>query len=193
MARVKTFDENETLERAIRLFSCKGYNGTSMQDLVDCLGINRSSMYDTYGDKRNLYIRALELYTEHETNALIDMLENAETPLAGIRKIFDNIVAQSVNDNTKQGCFMVNATMEISTNDKDIDDIVEKNMALIAAAIQRVIEKGQQQGQISTRHSARSLSLFIGNNFNGLRIKGKTTAPRSEYEEVIKVVMSVLE
>ena len=65
MARTKDFDEDEVLTKAMNLFWLNGYNGTSMQDLVDGLGISRSSLYDTFGDKRSLFLKTLENYKKN--------------------------------------------------------------------------------------------------------------------------------
>src|SRR5436309_2382108 len=98
MARKKEFNEDELLVKATNLFWRKGYNATSAQDLVDELKINRSSLYNTYSDKKTLFEKALKKYQEQQTNAIIDMLNKADDPEEAIKQIFDNLVKESCED-----------------------------------------------------------------------------------------------
>src|ERR1700755_2679328 len=106
MARTKDFDENEVLCKAIDLFWRKGYNGTSMQDLVDGLGISRSSLYDTYGDKHTLFIKALESYKGTNAVKFGDIISNSGTAKETIKKILEFITGGLLEDECHKGCFM---------------------------------------------------------------------------------------
>src|ERR1700743_1113257 len=103
MARTKDFDENEVLQKAMNLFWYKGYNGTSMQDLVDGLGISRSSLYDTFGDKHALFMRALENYQVITSQNLRAIVANSATTKQAISKILGNIVKELVADEEHKG------------------------------------------------------------------------------------------
>src|SRR5579864_8708626 len=109
MARTKDFNETEVLAKAIKLFWQKGYNGTSMQDLVDGLGISRSSMYDTFGDKHTLFIRSLENYRKMATNEMKGIVDSAPTAKEAIRRMFEYTIAELLSDKQHKGCFLVNA------------------------------------------------------------------------------------
>src|ERR1700712_5791995 len=109
MARTKDFDENEVLTKAIQLFWYKGYNATSMQDLVDGLGISRSSLYDTYGDKHTLYIKALESYQGKASAEICAVMNNTELVKTNIRRLLQYITDGLLDDKMHKGCFMVNA------------------------------------------------------------------------------------
>src|SRR6187402_2610436 len=98
MARTKDFDEKEVLKKAVYLFWDKGYNGTSMQELVDGLGISRSSLYDTFGDKHQLYLKALESYKQTQA-AIRDRILNGAVPAkAAIRQLLDMIIHEMIHD-----------------------------------------------------------------------------------------------
>jgi TetR/AcrR family transcriptional repressor of nem operon len=103
MARQKEFDEDELLEKAASLFWQKGYNATSAQDLVDCLGINRSSIYNTYTDKRTLFKKSLNHYQVKQTNAMIAMLGKAENAEKVLKQIFNDLIRESDEDPLLKG------------------------------------------------------------------------------------------
>jgi len=193
MARTKDFNEEEVLEKALNIFWQKGYSGTSMQDLVDGLGISRSSMYDTYTDKYSLFIKSLERYREKTAGEMMQMINQSASPKAVIKKIFQSVVDESLFDKVQRGCFMVNTCVENSTHDKAVAKIVNENMQDVEEAFYHAIKKGQETGEITTRNDARALARFIINNINGIRISAKAGADKKVYEDVMKVTLSVLE
>ena len=127
MARTKDFDEDEVLAKAIKLFWQKGYNGTSMQDLVDGLGISRSSIYDTFGDKHKLYLKALCTYRQSQVNIRNQIL-NAPVPAkTAIRQLMDLTIDQMIRDKQHKGCFLINSAVETAPHDKETNTIVCQN------------------------------------------------------------------
>src|SRR5277367_142217 len=98
MARTKDFDENEVLGKAINIFWYKGYNGTSMQDLVDGLGISRSSLYDTFGDKHSLYVKALESYQKRGADQICAIAAGAVPAKEILKNLLEFITNGLLND-----------------------------------------------------------------------------------------------
>lgn len=193
MARTKAFDENTVLDKAVSQFWCSGYNGTSMQDLVDCLGINRSSMYDTYGDKHTLFIAALKRYRSQMAGAMIQTINESASIKETIRKLFDGAVAEALSDQSQRGCFMVNATVDVAPHDPEVAEIVRANRQDVEEAFCEAIQQAQERGEVSRHHDAMALSRFVFSAFNGIRVTAKSGAERAAYEDIIKVVLSVFE
>ena len=100
MARTKAFDRDAVLDRAMDLFWKQGFEATSVQQLVEVTGINRGSMYDTFGDKRELFIQALTRYADKSAMKRLEILNGTDKPLEGIRAFFDSIIAASAADET---------------------------------------------------------------------------------------------
>jgi TetR/AcrR family transcriptional repressor of nem operon len=193
MARTKEFDEDNVLEKAMNLFWAKGYNGTSAQDLVDGLGISRSSLYDTFGDKHSLFIKSLEYYRENMAGKVIRMINESTDMEDTLRCIFQTIVNDSLSDKLSRGCFMVNSTVELAPHDAQISALVAANTQDIEDAMYRVIKKGQQLGTIPVGSSARSLSRFLFNTISGLRVLAKSKQMNREvFDDVVSVAISVL-
>jgi TetR/AcrR family transcriptional regulator, transcriptional repressor for nem operon len=192
MARKKEFDEDELLEKATNLFWRKGYNATSAQDLVDELKINRSSLYNTYSDKKTLFEKALKKYQEQQTNAMIEMLNKADDPEKAIKKVFDDLVKESNEDTIARGCFMVNTAVEIAGQDQEIGAIVHANNQSVEDALTVIIEKGQKTGQFSTKNPARAYARFLFGSINALRVIARSGADKSALNDVAEIALASL-
>jgi len=193
MARSKDFDESEVLTKAIQLFWYKGYNGTSMQDLVDGLGISRSSLYDTYGDKHALFIKALERYKELASGKMCNIVSNTASAKEAIKQLFEFTTIELLSDDQHKGCFMVNTAVEVAPHDKEVGNLVCQNDQQLEDAFYQAIKKGQQSGEISSRQDARALARFIFNSVKGIRVSAKSTSDKRIFDDIIKLTMSVLD
>lgn len=192
MARTKDFNEDEVLTKAICLFWHKGYNGTSMQDLVDGLGISRSSLYDTYGDKHSLFIKALERYKEAGANQLCGIINSDLPAKEAVKKLFEFVTRTLLDDAQHKGCFMVNTEVEIAPHDEKVAAIICQNEQQVEDAFYKAIKKGQESGEISPEKDARALARFIFNTVKGLRVTAKSTTDRTVFDDVSKLALSVL-
>ncbi|MDO6430049.1 TetR/AcrR family transcriptional regulator [Flavitalea sp. BT771] len=192
MARTKDFDESEVLAKAIELFWQKGYNGTSMQDLVDTLGISRSSLYDTFGDKHQLYLKALESYRQTQA-AIRDQILSASVPAkVAIRQLLDLIIFEMIRDKQHKGCFLINSAVETASHDKDTNAIICENDVQLENAFYEVIKRGQSNREISSKQNPRALARFLFNTIAGLRVTGKSAIDKAAFEDIINLTMSVL-
>lgn len=192
MARKKEFDEDALLEKAVALFWRKGYNATSAQDLVDELGINRSSLYNTYTDKRTLFKKSLAQYQVTETGAMLAMLGKAENAGETVKQIFQNLIKESVGDSLLKGCFMVNTAVELAGCDKEIGDMVYNNNLSVEDALTKLVEKGQQSGQFSMKKSARALARFIFANITAIKVAARTGADEETLRDIADVAIASL-
>lgn len=193
MARTKDFDEAEVLKKAVDLFWLKGYNATSMQDLVDGLGISRSSLYDTYGDKHTLFVKALESYQQFSSGQVCNIVSSAQPAKVVIRRLLEMIVEGLVSDTTHKGCFMVNAEVEVAPHDQQVNDMICANDQQVEEAFYHVIKKGQESGEIKNTQDARALSRFTFNTVKGIRVTAKSTNDKAIFEDIIGLAVSVLD
>ena len=192
MARKKEFDEEELLEKAVNLFWNKGYFATSAQDLVDGLGISRSSLYSTYTDKRTLFTKSLKRYQDKQTRAVLTMLNNAADIPAVIKDIFDGIIKDSMMDDLRKGCFMVNTAVELSSHDPEIKELVNLNNKSVIDALTNAIKRGQVAGQINSESDAPAIALFIFNTISGLRVSARAGAGEKSLQDIAKVTLQSL-
>jgi len=193
MARTKDFDEDDVLEKAVELFWRKGYNATSMQDLVDGLGISRSSLYDTFGDKHTLYIKALEKYKASGSGQMCHIVSNAASAKEAIRKLLELAIGEASADEQRKGCFMVNAEVESAPHDEQVSQMICQNDQQVEDAFYAAIKKGQENAEISNTKDARALARFIMNTVKGIRVSAKSTTDKTFFEDIINVTMSMFD
>ncbi len=193
MARNKDFDEEDVLQKAMQLFWHKGYNGTSMQDLVDALGISRSSLYDTFGDKYALYTKALTRYRDSAGSTMCSILSEPLPAKEAIKRLLEVTSASLLNDRQDKGCFLVNAEVELAAHDPALKDLIVVAEEQMERAYYEVILRGQQNGEISAKHDARALTRFMLNTVKGMQVSAKSTHDPVFFDDVITMALAVLD
>ncbi len=145
----KQFDVDWVLDKAMQAFWSRGYEATSMQALVDCTGINRGSLYATYGDKHALFVAALRMYDEKVRRKLLDEVEANHGPREAIRQLFLAFTAPVSESGGNRGCFLTNTALELAAHDPEIGQIVAHSQKEIEAFFLQMIKKGKAQGEIA--------------------------------------------
>lgn len=193
MPRTKSFDEHAVLERAMHLFWKQGYAATSVQDLVKHLGINRASIYDTYGDKENLFLEAFALYRKTSIQGLKDFLDKHIDVRSGFKKLFEAAIEESVNDTDKRGCFAVNTTTELIPGDDRILSILEENRASLEKLFLNYLKRGAKAGQLSKDKDLKALATLLYTLFNGIKVVSKVNSNKKTLKASIKQIMVLLD
>ena len=144
MARPKEFDRDQALQKAMEVFWSRGYAAASIQELVERMGINRQSLYDTFGDKHALYLQALDRYHEVETRKIFDLL--ARNPVRkAFRQLFAGVIAGSICEGQRRGCFMGNAMSELAGRCKATAARTSSNSAAVEDAFYRALLRGEEE------------------------------------------------
>lgn len=193
MARPKTFDENQTLEKAVGLFWRKGYHASSIQDVVDTLGINRASLYDTYGDKHTLYVKALQRYCAGQAQTMNRQLQEPGSALHKIKMLLESVVKIALNDPERKGCFIVNTAMELVNQDAEISRIAADYQRETEGFLEQLIRQGQRTGEITTTREAAMLARFVFSSISGLRVVGKMNPDSQALEHIAGVTLKALQ
>ena len=145
----KTFDVDEVLNSAMKQFWIHGYESTSMQDLVDKMGIKPGSLYATFGNKRKLFLSALRKYDDQYRASYLSELEATNKPVEAIVALFTGWIEEIAKDDTHKGCFLTNTALELATHDKEIGDIVSDSQKQTEKFLKRLIIAGQKNGEVS--------------------------------------------
>ena len=193
MARHKEFDRDEALQKAMEVFWARGYEAASIQDLVEHTGVNRQSLYDTFGDKHELYLQALGRYHEVQTRKLFDLLEKPGSVKKALRQLFTRVVEGSLCDKERRGCFMNNAMSELAGRCKATAEKTCRNMAAIEEAFYRALRRGKKEGELKGVREPRAVARFLYSSLQGLVLIAKATQDRKTLEDVVKVTLSVLD
>lgn len=191
MARIKEYDENEVLQKAMELFWEQGYEKTSMQELVTHMGIHRRSLYDTFGDKHTLFMSALDRYEELIGIKVASQVKPLASVKQAIRRLFE--IAIYRNDNKAIGCLTVNTAVELSQHNEEVAEKVVDSFLKTEQLLTDLLLRGQSSGEIAPHHDAKKLSQFMHNSLVGLRVQVKTSDDKQKLESIIDMTLSVLD
>ena len=193
MARHKEFDRDEALHRAMEVFWSRGYEAASIQELVNQMGINRQSLYDTFGDKHALYLKALDRYREVEGHKLFELLERPGAVKKNLRELFEGVVEGALCHGERRGCFMGNAMSELAGRCKATAARACSNMAAMEDGFYRALLRGKKDGELKGVRDLRAVARFLYSSLQGLSLMAKATQDRRKLEDVVKVTLSVLD
>jgi TetR/AcrR family transcriptional regulator, transcriptional repressor for nem operon len=148
MPRPKEFDVEATLDRAVELFRSKGYSATSVQDLVDTLGINRASIYDTFGSKEELFSKAVQRYTSQVEEGRSSLAANEPSPRLALIKFIRGTAEWALNDRQRCGCLVANSCVELKEFSPATSKQVSSGMKASLAFVRELAERAQQLGEL---------------------------------------------
>lgn len=167
MARPREFDETPVLDAALHCFWGRGFEATSVRDLSDAMGISMPSIYNAFGDKRELYVEVLEHYCRTRTHPLLERIESEHAGLAALVAFFNEVVERSTRDRDRRGCFLVNSALEIAPHDRMMARVVAVHLDAVRGFLRRQLHAGQTSGELEVAADPRAsadhlLSVLIG-------------------------------
>ncbi|QLG45094.1 TetR/AcrR family transcriptional regulator [Costertonia aggregata] len=193
MPRFEEFDKQTVLKKAMNVFWEKGYNGTSMQDLVEATGLNRSSIYNSFGSKLELYQGTLSYYQKESGGMFQRALLKAQNPLDAIRYVFEGFLPEILGDEKAKGCFSMNCKAEMGNQNKDIRKWLLNTQEHTLTVFQDLISDGQEQGVINKKQDAKSYAYFVFNAFQGFRMTGILIKNESVLQNIINNTIQVIQ
>ncbi|CAD6542435.1 HTH-type transcriptional repressor ComR [Paraburkholderia kirstenboschensis] len=192
MARPRGFDEQEVLEAASATFWLKGYEATSTRDLVRSTGLTQPSLYNAFGDKRGLYLRALEHYLDCTLRERIRRFESTVPPAQAITGFFDETIERSVSDPNKRGCMLVNSALEISSEDEAFRKLVATEIAEIREFFYRCLLAAQKSGAIAANVSAADAATHLLATVLGMRVLARVDPQRDVLTSAAATALALL-
>jgi TetR/AcrR family transcriptional repressor of nem operon len=192
MGRHREFDAEEALEAAMQLFWQNGYQHTSVSDLLAAMGINRWSLYETFGDKPQLFIKALLLYRGRWSAFIGQHLSQPGSPRAALMSLIRAMGQQIVDDKLMRGCLIANSAFELAQLPPEGAKIVLAGLKSLELALANAILRAQEAGEIAGGQDAHMLARFIIASVNGIRSAGRVEPQRRRLMELVEVALSVL-
>ncbi|WP_422082516.1 TetR/AcrR family transcriptional regulator [Ulvibacterium sp.] len=192
MPRIVEFDKEKALKNAMHVFWEKGYNGTSMQDLVDATGLNRSSIYNSFGSKLELYRITLSRYQRETGGIFQKALISAKNPLEAIQLIFEGFLPEITGDKKDKGCFVLNCKAEMGNQDHNVREWLLDTQEQTLSTFQNLIREGQELGIINKRQDCRNYAHFVFNAFQGFRMTGILIKDKKVLQQIIKNTLNVI-
>lgn len=176
MGRPRTFDESAALDSAVACFWRRGYGATSVRDLSAAMGITGASLYNAFGDKKELFRRALQRYLDGAARQRIAKLDAANDPVQGLRSFFEELIASASHDD--RGCLLINSALEIAPHDGELAVDIRSGLQEIQGGLRRAIKAAQARGAISRKESALELSRLLLGVVIAVLVMSRTTSDR---------------
>ncbi|MFI8004724.1 TetR/AcrR family transcriptional regulator [Streptomyces sp. NPDC086010] len=193
MARIREFDTEGAVEAAMNAFRSNGYDGTSIQDLVEATGVGRGSLYAAFGNKDGLYMAAMDRYRECYAMPLVEILRQGAPSRELLRAVLVAAVDEIVLDGSRRACLMVGAAIGRVAHDPQVAAHVQSTTDLLEEALAQVIAEAQEDGQLPEKHDARSLAQYLVITMHGLRVMGATSADRASLMAVAEIALHALD
>ncbi|MBD3917335.1 TetR/AcrR family transcriptional regulator [Paenibacillus sp. PR3] len=191
MARSKEFEESAVLDKAMRLFWQQGYEKTSMTDLVEHMGIHRRSLYDTFGDKHQLFLKAMDRFDNKISASLEGGVKRSKTAVEALQFIFELMIEGE--EDSPPGCLMVNSAVELAARDADVDTKSTEAFATAEQLLKDIIAWGQRDGQFTTDYEAVELAEYLHNAWVGLRVMARTSVAKEKLHRIAQISIKFLE
>jgi len=189
MSRPREFDEQQALQQAKEVFWQRGYEATSLADLLAAMGLSKSSFYETFGSKRELFLRSLARYREERVAAFRLLLAGGTS----VRQAIEALFRAAIGCEAHKGCMACNEAVELAPRDTDVERrfaaVVAEQEALLAEAIGR----GQAEGSIGRTLPPADLARLLMVALNGLQIEIRGCAEQARLAQTVDVVMRLLD
>jgi TetR/AcrR family transcriptional repressor of nem operon len=188
MARPKEFENEAALDKAIKVFSSHGFEGTSTVELLKVMGISRQSMYNTFGDKKRLYLEALQRYTAGSVSEQIRALSTPSSPMKGIESLMDFAVSRAVDD-PEPKCLGISAICEFGRSDSEVTIITEMASKTFMSALERRIAEAKAEGEMSKAISPQTAAQFLMATVAGIKIAARAGATKETLRGIARIAL----
>lgn len=186
------FDPKIALQKAMEVFWCRGYEAASLQNLLAAMDISKSSFYQAFGSKHEVFERCLLLFRERQVDQMIKVLAKSQSAKEFLRDMLQSAAREAASSNSPKGCLIMNTATEFSGRDAVISGLVGEGTRQFAEVFQTAIERAQSAGEIDPDKNAEVLSRYIVTTMSGLKTMAKAGMPAAAIEDVAEVALSAL-
>jgi TetR/AcrR family transcriptional regulator, transcriptional repressor for nem operon len=192
VARTKEFEPEMALDSAMDLFWRRGYEATSVHDLLAEMGIGRGSMYDTFGDKRALFLAALDRFEESRVSRADEILEGSASAVEGIRRLFETTIEGLVSYEPRRGCLLANTAVELAPHDEEVAARISRYVRHTEDAFERALVRGRATGEIPADRDPKALARFLVSTLHGVRVLARAGVDRAVLDDSVRMALEVL-
>ncbi|MCL1673785.1 TetR/AcrR family transcriptional regulator [Elizabethkingia ursingii] len=187
MPRNREFDYNDKLEKVRNLFWEKGYNTTSMHDIVDAMGINRSSIYNTYGNKYDLFLECLTHYAKMKTEQYKTASLHKGSAYEALCFTVHDVMNQTIKD--KKACLIVRTIFELGDKDLQVKNLILSNATILEDIFRKLIEKAKAEEDIKQNITSELAARYILSGFSGFYKHYILSGSKKEVDEMIDFML----
>ena len=192
MARPRAFNEEEVIDKAVEVFWAKGYEATSMQDLIDAMGIQRGSLYGTFGGKQNLFLKSLKRYSVTVVKKLLEILESKPSAIESIELFFSQLVEHLLTAGELRSCLVTNSAIERGLRDEETKQLVLQLLNALENGFYKTLLRAKENGELSTDLDLKVVANYLTSSMQGLLVMGKVCSERSVLEGINRMTLSIL-
>jgi TetR/AcrR family transcriptional repressor of nem operon len=193
VARPREFNADTALDRAMNVFWSKGYEATSLDDLCEATGLSRSSLYATFGNKRDLLLQTVDRYTEQRTPTLAAALARPVPIRKAVAALLDDFIDDIVTGPGRRGCFLGNCAAELPRSDRVALARVRRGLARTEAMFHEAFVRAKQRGELAPSTDVDALARFFTAAFQGLRLMGKANPDRVVLKDIATTILQSLD
>ncbi len=192
MPRPKSFDEDAVLDQAVELFRERGYEGTSLADLEMHLGLGRQSIYNTFGDKQTLFLKALDRYRRAVAKGALAQLNAPDAGLAEIRAFFESSVKSLTAPGPRHACLVANTILERGSQDPDALLRCNQARAGLERVFRRALARAKARGELAEGVDVEATATLLVVQNYGLNVLAKTGATAAELRGAVEALLAAL-
>lgn len=193
MARPAQFERDDVLDRAMHAFWDHGYYATSMASLVDATQLNPGSIYAAFKSKEGLFLAALDHYGQCSIAGIRRTLDEADTPLNGIRAVVRQAAVAATQPGATRSCLLVNTALEVARRNPDVRVSVKHHLDVIETLLREALEDAQESGELVPDQEPHALATFLMTNLWGLRVLGSMESDLERARSVVNQIMRLLD
>ncbi|MDQ0089580.1 TetR/AcrR family transcriptional repressor of nem operon [Paenibacillus anaericanus] len=180
------------MDAAMQLFWEKGFEATSLSDLTSRMGIQRPSIYSTFGDKKGLFEAALRKYTSSHAAYVRANLQNNSSVKGAFCAFFENMVAKEYEKSPNWGCFCINSMVELAPHDEKFEILTREHQMYLSVIFQETIERGLRSGELDSGINAKGLAQTLVISLIGLTVFMKSRPERVFVDNCVKEILTLL-
>ena len=193
MPRPKEFNPDDAIEKAMQVFWHKGYEATSMEDLLSAMDLNRGSLYDTFGDKRQLFLKVIDRYCTTFVGSKFSLLDQPGPALPTLRRFISGMIEGGLADPQRRGCLIANTVMELSPHEKEIAGTLRQALTMAEDTFFKVLARAKQQGELKHDKDPRALAHFLTTMMQGTIVMIKSGASADVVKQTAETALSILD
>ena len=190
MVRTRQFDPKDALNTAVDLFAAKGYAETSMDDLVKATGVSRYGIYGTFGNKRELFEKALDVYADMMGRRAFERLAKPGAKFRHIEAIFEARVADMCDRDENRGCLFIHTAMELAPKDDELRAVLKRLMTRMSKSFALGLRSAQAAGEVREDLDVRAAGEQLTSTMFGLAVLGRSGFDRASLDRIVETTLA---